>query len=72
MKFVQPIAYYFDPPDVNEETVKIIGTLQSIGLDVVALVHDMGSNLLATKKFLGISSECSSFEVNNRQVKFNL
>lgn len=66
-KFKQPISYYVRNIDLNGEMIKIIKALQDIGLHVVVVVHDMGSNLISTKKHLGVTVQEPFFHVNGKK-----
>lgn len=44
--------------------------MQDIGLDIKVLVHDMGSNLLKTKKYLEVTHERPYFDLNGKRIFF--
>lgn len=65
--FKQPIAYYLNTPYINEELDKMITALDNIGLNVVACIHGMGPNLMATKRALNVSNDNPHFIMNGRK-----
>lgn len=66
----QPIAYFFlnttfKAEDAKRIILQVIVKLQEIGLKLIALVSDMGSNFSQMAHSLGVKSESPYFEVND-------
>ena len=72
-KFEKPIGYYFvhtaiDATFLKNAIIHAIKKLQEIGLDIITLSSDMGSNFLSLAKLLGATAQSPYFMVNNKKV----
>ncbi|EZA62951.1 THAP domain-containing protein, partial [Ooceraea biroi] len=70
----QPLGYYFLHSTFPADQLKLIITeaiskLQGIGLKVVALITDMGSNFIQTAKLLKVT-ESPYFIINNKHIAY--
>lgn len=71
----QPIAYTFSATAYDAKKMKdlleqIITSLHDIGIEIVCLISDMGSNCLELSKILGITTENPKFCLGNKEVFF--
>lgn len=74
-KWKQPLGYYFiettcNSEDLNEIITDCIRKMTEVGLDVRALISDMGSNFVKLSKKLGITKESSSFHIDDRKIYY--
>ncbi|KAJ8909445.1 hypothetical protein NQ315_003493 [Exocentrus adspersus] len=56
--------------DVKDLLEKLIEQLTNIGLDVVALVSNMGSNFIQLSKLLGVTTDNSYVEIGNKKLLY--
>lgn len=73
----QPVGYYFlhstFPADQLKNVItEAINKLQRIGLKVIALVTDMGSNFTLMAKLLNVTTNSPYFIINNEQIAYFL
>ncbi|KAJ8976153.1 hypothetical protein NQ317_018092 [Molorchus minor] len=74
-KWKQPIGYALSATSLKAVDVKkildqFIDKVTSIGLDVVALVTDMGSNFIHLSNMLGVTSENSLVYLGKKQILY--
>ena len=70
-KWKQPVAYYLinescDRMHLKEIVTEAINHLEEMGLSVVSVVSDQGSNFTSVLAFLGVSEEEPLFEMNGK------
>lgn len=69
----QPLAYFFLHSSINASHLvdilyKVIINLRNIGLKVVSIMSDMGSNFLKLSELLHINIEKPYFKINNQKI----
>ncbi|KAI4470153.1 sodium-coupled monocarboxylate transporter [Holotrichia oblita] len=74
-KWKQPLEYYFvhstcKAEDLKQIIINCIEKMLSTGLDVRAVVSDMGTNFKQVSKMFGINKHNSSFQVNGKNIYY--
>lgn len=69
----QPLAYFFSNSTINASYLldilhKVIINLRNIGLKVVSIISDMGSNFVKLSELLHINIEKPYFKINNQKI----